>query len=175
MDLIIWLGWPGGACLVGDDSGMAEGLPPYTNAHTHTHARMQVLSHCACCLVGAANAGEYTFQAHCWHQQQDRQLNMHTQTLVWLQAIQTQWTLVAQLAVRQKGKWCRVEGRIDEKWNLSSYCSHVIFPSPPSLYFPLSSSPPPICQSGGHWQMLVCPLRWRRLVFFLLITTQSPT
>lgn len=34
MDLIIQLGWLGGACLVGDDSWMAEGLPSRTHTHT---------------------------------------------------------------------------------------------------------------------------------------------
>lgn len=161
MDLIIQLGWLGGARLVGDDSWMAEGLPPCTHTHTrtgkHNHAPL-VLSMFACRLAAVANAGTYSFHSRPY----DINSRADSYTHVCLQAIQTQWTLAAQLAIRQKGKRRRAEGGTDEKWNLSSYClSPVISPSPPSLYFFLFlCSPSPICHMfGGRRQPPVRP--WR--------------
>lgn len=108
MDLIIQLGWLGGACLAGDDSSMAEGLPSCTQTHTHTH----LYPFTACILFSYCRSIYVSFP-----QKQPQEKDGCTHTCVQtptdvcvLQLIQTQWTLEAQLAGRQRAKWCKKNG-----------------------------------------------------------------
>lgn len=150
----------------------------HTHIYTHTHSH-SVLSMYVCYLAGIGII--HISLSLIWHQQQDRRLHTHMHTHVCFQPIQTQWTLVAQLAVRQKGKWCRAEGGMDEKWNLSSYClSLVISPSPPSLYFSLSFFLPisylsVVWRTPADASLSLEVSQACAAIFFLLITAQSPT
>lgn len=71
------------------------------------------------------------------------------------QPIQTQWTLVAQLAVRQKAMWCRAEGGTDEKWKLSCYPLSPVSPSLfPSIFLVPFLFTAPISDLSLVWKTL---------------------
>lgn len=99
---------------------------------------------------------------------------IHTDRTHVFELIQTQWTLVAQLVIRQTGKWCRAEGGTDEKWNLSSYSLSLVIPLSSLSLFLSISHPSVVWRTPADVGLSLELRKACGAIFFLLIIAHSP-